>query len=92
MLTSLSGKGLYKLPSQTQLEYADNTQKTTHPQIAKVVWEISSTYIAWRYGKQKTNIKELEKKLQFLQHLQQLAAERERQQKVAKFKSQFGFK
>jgi hypothetical protein len=92
MLTSLSGKGLSKLPSQTQLEYADNTQKTTHPQIAKVVWEISSTYIAWRYGKQKTNIKELEKKLQFLQHLQQLAAERDRQQQVAKFKSQFGFK
>jgi hypothetical protein len=92
MLKSLSGKGLYKLPSQTQLEYADNTRKISHPQIAKVVWEISSAYIAWRYGKQKTNIKELEKKLQFLQHLQQLAAERERQQKVAKFKSQFGFK
>jgi hypothetical protein len=57
-----------------------------------VVWEISSVYIAWRDGKQKPNIKELEKKLHFLQHLQQLAAARERQQKMAKFKSQFGFK
>jgi TgpA N-terminal domain/Transglutaminase-like superfamily len=92
MLTSLSGKGLYKLPSQTQLEYANNTRKISHPQIAKVVWEISSAYIAWRYGKQKPNIRELEKKLHFLQHLQQLAAARERQQKMAKFKSQFGFK
>jgi hypothetical protein len=92
MLANLSNKGLSKRPTQTQLEYADSTQKISHPQIAKVVWEISSAYIAWRYGKQKTNIKELEKKLQFLQHLQQLAAQRERQQKVAKFKSQFSFK
>ncbi len=92
MLTNLSKKGLSKRPTQTQLEYADSTEKISHPQIAKVVREISSAYIAWRYGKQKTNIKELEKKLQFLQHLQQLAAERDRQQKVAKFKSQFGIK
>jgi hypothetical protein len=92
MLTSLNEKKIFKEPSQTQLEYADYTQKISHPQIAKVVWEISTIYIAWRYGKQKTNIKELEKKLQFLQHLQQLAADRDRQQKMANFKSQFGFK
>jgi TgpA N-terminal domain/Transglutaminase-like superfamily len=92
MLTSLSKNKLSKLPSQTQIEYAGIAQKTVHPQIAKVVWEISSAYIAWRYGKQKPNIKELEKKLQFLQHLQKLAADRERQQKIANFRSQWGFK
>ncbi len=92
MLTELSKQGTFKRPTQTQLEYADSTSKIYHPQIAKVVREISQSYTAWRYGKQKTDVKELTKKLQFLQHLQQLAAHRERQQQIDRFKSQLGFK
>ena len=92
MLASLNDRGLSKLPTQTQLEYADTTSKIYHPQIAKVIREISQSYTAWRYGKQKTDIKELTKKLQFLQHLQKLAAKRERQQQIDRFKSQLGFK
>ena len=92
MLTELSKQGAFKRPTQTQLEYADSTSKIYHPQIAKVVREISQSYTAWRYGKQKTDIKELTKKLQFFQHLQQLAAQRERQQQIDRFKSQWGFK
>ena len=92
MLTELSKQGAFKRSTQTQLEYADSTSKIYHPQIAKVVREISQSYTAWRYGKQKTDIKELTKKLQFLQYLQQLAAQRERQQQIDRFKSQLGFK
>jgi TgpA N-terminal domain/Transglutaminase-like superfamily len=92
MLTELSKQGSFKRPTQTQLEYADSTSKIYHPQIAKVVREISQSYTAWRYGKQKTDVKELTKKLQFLQHLQQLAAQRARQQQIDRFKSQLGFK
>ena len=92
MLANLSKQGLSKRPAQTQLEYADSASKIYHPQIAKVVWEISQLYTAWRYGKQKIDIKQLAKKLQDLQHLQQLAAQRQRQKWLANLKSQWGFK
>lgn len=92
MLANLSKQGLSKRPTQTQLEYADSASKIYHPQIAKVVEEISQLYIAWRYGKQKIDIKQLAKKLQYLQHLQQLAAQRQRQKWLANLKSQWGFK
>ncbi len=78
MLLSLSKQGLAKLPAQTQLEYAQSVSHTEHPQIAKVVWEISQVYTAWRYGKQRIDVQQLTKKLQYLQHLQQLAANRKR--------------
>jgi transglutaminase-like putative cysteine protease len=92
MLANLSKQGLSKRPAQTQLEYASSASKIYHPQIAKVVWEISQLYTAWRYGNQKIDVKQLAKKLQYLQQLQQLAAQRQRQQWVANLKSQWGFK
>lgn len=78
MLLSLSKQGRARLPAQTQLEYAQSVSHTEHPQIAKVVWEISQVYTAWRYGKQRIDVQQLTKKLQYLQHLQQLAANRKR--------------
>ena len=83
MLISLSKTGNTKLPAQTQLEYAQSIKNTEHPQIAQVTAEISQLYIAWRYGKQKIDIDKLARKLQNLQHLQQLAANRQRQQWLA---------
>jgi TgpA N-terminal domain len=80
MLISLSKTGNTKLPAQTQLEYAQSIKNTEHPQIAQVTTEISQLYTAWRYGKQKIDINKLARKLQNLQHLQQLAANRQRQQ------------
>ncbi|AFY94723.1 DUF4129 domain-containing protein [Chamaesiphon minutus] len=80
MLATLSQQGRTRLPTQTQLEYAQSIATTEHPQIAKVVWEISQLYTAWRYGKQPIDIRQLAKKLQYFQHLQQLAAARKRQQ------------
>ena len=76
MLRNLGDRGLTKLPTQTQLEYANSASKIYQPQIAKVILEISQIYTTWRYGKQKIDIKQLAKKLQYLQHLQQLAKKR----------------
>jgi transglutaminase-like putative cysteine protease len=87
MLASLSKHSRSKLPTQTQLEYAQSINNTEHPQIAKVVWEISQSYTAWRYGKERIDIKQLTKKLQYLQHLQQLATNKQRQQWFACTKS-----
>jgi hypothetical protein len=87
MLVSLSKKSRFKLPTQTQLEYARSISTTEHPQIAKVVGEISHQYTAWRYGKHSIDPHKLMKKLQYLQHLQQLAADRHRQQWLARIKS-----
>jgi transglutaminase-like putative cysteine protease len=86
MLVSLSKTGRSKLPTQTQLEYAHNVKNTEHPQIAKVVAEISLQYTAWRYGKQRVDVKQLTNKLNQLHHLQQLAAKRQRQQWFAQHK------
>jgi Domain of unknown function (DUF4129)/Transglutaminase-like superfamily len=83
MIASLSKTGNAKLPTQTQLEYARSIKNTEHPQIAKIVAEISQQYTAWRYGNQKIDIDRLAKKLQNLQHLQQLAAARKRKQWIA---------
>jgi TgpA N-terminal domain/Transglutaminase-like superfamily len=82
-IVSLSKTGNAKLPAQTQLEYARSIKNTEHPQIAKIVTEISQMYTAWRYGNQKIDVDRLAKKLQNLQHLQQLAANRKRQQWIA---------
>jgi Transglutaminase-like superfamily len=86
MIISLSKTGNSKTRSQTQLEYAHSIKTTEHPQIAKVVAEISQLYIAWRYGKEKIDIQHLARKLQNLQHLQQLAADRQRQQWITQQK------
>jgi Transglutaminase-like superfamily/Domain of unknown function (DUF4129) len=86
MLASLSKTGRSKLPTQTQLEYAYNVKNTEHPQIATVVAEISQLYTAWRYGKQRVDVKLLTNKLNQLHHLQQLAAQRQRQQWFAQHK------
>jgi transglutaminase-like putative cysteine protease len=83
MIVSLIKTGNSKVPAQTQLEYARSIKNTEHPQIAKIVEEISQLYTAWRYGNQKIDINHLTKKLQNLQHLQQLAANRKRQQWIA---------
>ncbi len=80
MLTSLSKTSRAKLPVQTQLEYAASIKTTEHPQVATVVAEISQLYTAWRYGKQRIDLQSLTKKLQYLNHLQQLATKRKRQQ------------
>ncbi len=82
-IASLSKTGNPKLPAQTQLEYARSIKNTEHPQIAKIVAEISQQYTAWRYGNQKIDVDRLAKKLQNLQHLQQLAAARKRKQWIA---------
>jgi TgpA N-terminal domain/Transglutaminase-like superfamily len=87
MLLSLSKTRNSKTPAQTQLEYAHSIKNTEHPQIAKVVWEISQLYTAWRYGKEKIDVRQLAKKLQNLQHLQQLAEKRKHQQWMATQKS-----
>jgi hypothetical protein len=87
MISSLSKTGNAKVPAQTQLEYARSIKNTEHPQIAKIVEEISQLYTAWRYGNQKIDINHLAKKLQNLQHLQQLAANRKRQQWIANQKA-----
>jgi hypothetical protein len=87
MIISLSKTGNAKVRSQTQLEYSHSIKNTEHPQIAKVVAEISQLYTAWRYGKEKIDVQHLAKKLQNLQHLQQLAADRQRQQWIAQQKS-----
>jgi uncharacterized protein HemX len=87
MITSLSKTGNAKIPAQTQLEYARSIKNTEHPQIAKIVEEISQLYTAWRYGNQKIDINHLAKKLHNLQHLQQLAANRKRQQWIANQKA-----
>lgn len=86
-IVSLSKTSTAKLPAQTQLEYARIIKHTEHPQIAKIVEEISQLYTAWRYGNQKIDVKHLTKKLQNLQHLQQLAANRKRQQWIANQKA-----
>jgi TgpA N-terminal domain/Transglutaminase-like superfamily len=83
MLLSLSKTRNSKTPAQTQLEYAHSIKNTEHPQIAKVVLEISQLYTAWRYGKQKIDVHQLSKKLQNLQYLQQLAKKRKHQQWIA---------
>jgi Transglutaminase-like superfamily/Domain of unknown function (DUF4129) len=87
MVLSLSKQGRSRLPTQTQLEYARTIGQTEHPQIAKVVWEISQSYTAWRYGKQRIDPNQLTKKLQYLHHLQQLAAQRQRQQWMTRVKA-----
>ena len=87
MLSSLGKQGRSISPAQTQLEYAQNIGQTEHPQIAKAVWEISQQYTAWRYGKQPIDVRQLNTKLLYLQHLQQLAANRKRQQWFARQKS-----
>ena len=87
MIASLSKTGNAKVPAQTQLEYACSIKNTDHPQIAKIVEEISQLYTAWRYGNQKIDAKHLAKKLQNLQHLQQLAANRKRKQWITNQKS-----
>ena len=87
MLLSLSKQNRTILPAQTQLEYAQNIGQTEHPQIAKAVWEISQQYTAWRYGQQPIDVSQLSTKLQYLQHLQQLAANRKRHQWWAQQKS-----
>jgi Domain of unknown function (DUF4129)/TgpA N-terminal domain/Transglutaminase-like superfamily len=89
MLASLSKKGRAKPPTQTQLEYARIISNSEHPQIAKAVWEISQLYTAWRYGKQRIDPNQLRKKLQYLHHLQQLAAKRQRQWWFARAKSRW---
>ena len=89
MLLSLGKQGKFRHPAQTQLEYAHSMSRTEHPQIAKAVWEISQQYTAWRYGKQSIDVQQLTKKLQYLQHLQQLAANRKRQQWSAREKSRW---
>jgi uncharacterized protein YneF (UPF0154 family) len=88
MLQSMSQKGI-KLPTQTQLEYAHSVKHTEHPQIAKVVEEISQLYTAWRYGKQRIDVPQLTKKLHQLQHLQQLAVKRQRQQWLAQVRARW---
>jgi uncharacterized protein YneF (UPF0154 family) len=87
MIVSLIKTGNAKVPAQTQLEYARSIKNTEHHQIAKIVEEISQLYTAWRYGSQKIDVNHLAKKLQNLQHLQQLAAERKRKQWIANQKS-----
>jgi transglutaminase-like putative cysteine protease len=87
MITSLSKTGNSKVPAQTQLEYARSIKNTEHPQIAKIVEEISQLYTGWRYGNQNIDVNHLAKKLQNLQHLQQLAANRKRQQWIANQKA-----
>jgi Transglutaminase-like superfamily len=87
MIISLSKTGNAKVRSQTQLEYAHSIKNTEHPQIAKVVAEISQLYTAWRYGKEKIDVQHLAKKLQNLKHLQQLAADRQRQQWISNQKA-----
>jgi hypothetical protein len=89
MLINLSKNGRTKHPAQTQLEYAQSIDRIYHPQIVKVTQEISRLYTAWRYGKQPIDVKQLAKKLRYLQHLQQLAAQKQRQRQIAKFKSQW---
>ena len=86
-IVSPSKTSTAKLPAQTQLEYARSIKNTEHPQIAKIVAEISQLYTAWRYGNQKIDVDRLAKKLQNLQHLQQLAANRKRQQWIANQKA-----
>ena len=87
MIASLRKTGNTRASSQTQLEYARSIKNTEHPQIAKIVEEISRAYTAWRYGNQKVDLNHLAKKLQNLQHLQQLAANRKRQQWIANQKA-----
>ncbi len=89
MVANLSKNGLKKHPAQTQLEYAQSTNNIYHSQIVKVTQEISQLYTVWRYGKQQIDVKQLAKKLRYLQHLQQLAAKKYRQKQIAKFKSQW---
>jgi transglutaminase-like putative cysteine protease len=89
MLSNLSKGGLPKHPAETQLEYAQSTNNIYHPQIVKVIQEMSQLYTAWRYGKQPIDIQQLAKKLRYLQHLQQLAAQKQRQRQIAKFKAQW---
>ena len=89
MLLSLGKQGKSRHPAQTQLEYAHSMSHTEHPQIAKAVWEISQQYPIWRYGKQSIDVQQLTKKLQYLQYLQQLAANRKRQQWLAREKSRW---
>jgi hypothetical protein len=87
MLVNLSKNGRSKHPAQTQLEYAQSIDRIYHPQIVKVTQEISQLYTAWRYGKQPIDVKQLANKLRYLQHLQQLAAQKQRQRQIAKFKA-----
>jgi Transglutaminase-like superfamily/Domain of unknown function (DUF4129) len=86
MLANLSKNGRTKHPAQTQLEYAQSLDRIYHPQIVKVTQEISQLYTVWRYGKQQIDVKQLANKLRYLQHLQQLAAKKQRQRQIAKFK------
>ncbi len=85
MLANLSKQGISKRSTQTQREYADDVTRISHPQIAKVVREISELYIAWRYGKQKVNISQLSKKMQYLDHLQQLSDQKKRRERLEKW-------
>jgi len=66
MLKVLSDRGFPKHPAQTPLEFANNYRDRHEKVIAEVVSDISTAYVAWKYGQQVPNIEYLQQEYQGL--------------------------
>jgi hypothetical protein len=72
MLKELAkGKG-FRRPPQTELEFAQLQQLRCPSPICKLIVEISTDYVAWRYGSRSINESVLAEKLQRFQAMYQL--------------------
>jgi protein-glutamine gamma-glutamyltransferase len=56
MLKTLSIEGYTKHPATTPLEYATHLRSHYPPPTAKIVDEISSAYVGWRYGQEQPDV------------------------------------
>lgn len=63
MLKVLGTRGYTKHPAQTPLEYARTMHQHQPPASAEVIDEISQAYVRWRYGGERSDIKQLRLRL-----------------------------
>ncbi len=66
MLGFLKEKGYPKHPSQTPLEYANQSYQLHQKFVAEIIQEISKGYVSWRYGNQQQNVDYLHQQFQLL--------------------------
>lgn len=66
----LGTQGIRKHPAQTPLEYARVVQTQTAPAIHQTTQRITAAYLAWRYGDQPADLRQLQTALQQLQRQQ----------------------
>jgi transglutaminase-like putative cysteine protease len=66
MIRTLQAKGYPKYPAQTPLEYAKAIEQKSSLAAAKIIEEITQSYVNWRYGEQIQNLSHLRQQLQAL--------------------------